>query len=60
VLCRAANASELWEQLCSGIPDVYRMEDHITALRTMYDTLLQSRKAGTSAARVSEEAVSRA
>jgi glycosyltransferase involved in cell wall biosynthesis len=37
---QAVTTPGLWEILSSGIPDVYRMEDHVEALSEMYRALL--------------------
>jgi glycosyltransferase involved in cell wall biosynthesis len=37
----AATTPELWEQLRSNIPVVYRMDDHIASLRGLYEQLIQ-------------------
>ena len=37
---RAATTPGLWERLCEGIPDIYRIEDSVTKLTGIYDALL--------------------
>jgi glycosyltransferase involved in cell wall biosynthesis len=37
----AVNRPGLWEQLRTGIPPIYAMEDHIASLESLYDELLE-------------------
>jgi glycosyltransferase involved in cell wall biosynthesis len=43
VIRRAYSNSHLWETLQKGIPDVYRMRDHLATLHTIYDELVDKR-----------------
>jgi glycosyltransferase involved in cell wall biosynthesis len=40
----AVRTPGLWETLSSGIPNVYKMQDHVEALSKMYHTLLAGRE----------------
>lgn len=44
-ILRAAADPELWERLSGGIPEVYRIEDHVSSLVTFYEELLARRGA---------------
>jgi glycosyltransferase involved in cell wall biosynthesis len=39
----AAHTPGLWERLREGIPAVYRMDEHVANLTTLYDELVESR-----------------
>ena len=41
VIDRAARSSALWRRLRDGIPRVHRMDDHVTALTTVYRRLMR-------------------
>lgn len=40
---KAATTPGLWERLRGGIPDVYRMEDHVSSLCRIYQSLIEKR-----------------
>lgn len=45
-IAAAAGSETLWDELREGIPEVYRMEDHVTMLSGLYRSLLASRNGG--------------
>jgi glycosyltransferase involved in cell wall biosynthesis len=47
---RAATTPRLWSNLRRGIPQVYPMQDHVTMMESIYDSLLngQPRQEGVS------------
>jgi hypothetical protein len=53
---RAASTPGLWEQLRTGIPPVYTMDEHVASLSTLYEDLIARRAASGSEAAVLEEA----
>jgi hypothetical protein len=40
---RAASTPGLWEQLHSGIPRVYTMDEHVASLSALYEDLIARR-----------------
>jgi glycosyltransferase involved in cell wall biosynthesis len=60
VMRRAAGTPGLWEQLRAGVPDIYRMEDHVAALDGIYRSLLAKRRLAPDGEARSREAVGRA
>src|SRR5262245_1434751 len=45
VVQRASETPNLWQTLQQGIPDVYRIEDHVTTLKSIYRSLIAQKRA---------------